>query len=85
LVEDNLSALIAKQRFMRVYAPQRARAILERVTFVHTPKHGSWLNVAEIELSVLNRVALKKRMESKEKFLEQIKAYEQLKNHQAIP
>ena len=72
LVEDNLSAH-RKAALYEVYAPQRARAILERITFVHTPKHGSWLNVAEIELSVLNRVALKKEWKARKNSLNKSK------------
>lgn len=42
--------------------PERARAILSRLEIVHTPTHGSWLNVAEIELSVLSRQVLAGRI-----------------------
>jgi len=46
--------------------PERARTILNRIEFVFTPKHGSWLNSAGIELSVLTRQGLKDRIENKE-------------------
>lgn len=44
------------------FDPARARAIAARIEWVHTPKHGSWLNVAECELSVLTRQCLSRRM-----------------------
>ncbi len=54
LVQDNLSAH-KPQAFYEVFAPQLAKAYLDRLEFVFTPAHGSWLNMAEIEFSVLNR------------------------------
>lgn len=84
VIEDNLKTH-RKAALYRVFDPQRARAILNRISFIHTPTHGSWLNAAEIELSVLNRVALKQRTASKEELLEKIKAYEKEKNKKATP
>ena len=84
LIEDNLKTH-RKAALYRVFEPARARAILNRITLVHTPTHGSWLNVAEIELSVLNRVALKERTASKKELIENIKAYEKEKNEKATP
>ena len=49
-----------------VYAPERARSMLRRLEIVHTPVHGSWLNVAEVERSVLARQALNRRIGSRE-------------------
>lgn len=54
LVQDNLSAH-KPWAFYEVFAPAVAKAYLDRLEFVFTPAHGSWLNIAEIELSVLNR------------------------------
>lgn len=82
LVQDNLTAH-RKAALYEIFTPERARELVKRFEFVYTPKHGSWLNVAEIELSVLSRVALKERMESKEKLLEQIQAYQKEKNQRA--
>lgn len=64
LVQDNLSAH-TEAALYEVYAPERARAILRRLEVVPTPVHGSWLNVAEIELSVLARQALARRIGSR--------------------
>ncbi len=73
LVQDKLTAY-RKAALYQVYAPKRARAIVERIPFVAPLKHGFWLNVAELELRVLSRGALKERIESKESLMEQIKA-----------
>lgn len=74
LVQDNLSAQ-KKSALYELCEPARARAILDKVEFVFTPKHGSWLNVAEIELSVLTRQGLKQRVKSKEELETQVKAW----------
>lgn len=83
VVQDNLTAH-RKAALYEVFDAERARSILRRINFVQTPKHGSWLNIAEIELSVLNRVALKKRMRSKVGIQKQINAYLKEKNKAAI-
>lgn len=70
LVMDNLSAH-KKQNLYKVFEPQRARAIINKIAFVYTPKHGSWLNIAECELSVLSRQALDKRFATKEELKSQ--------------
>jgi hypothetical protein len=61
LVQDNLSAHKPSALY-EILSPERARAILERLEIVNTPTHGSWLNIAEIELSVLGRQALARRI-----------------------
>ena len=60
LVCDNLNTH-TKGAFYEVFEPARARALARRVEFCHTPKHGSWLNVAESELSCMTRQCLKHR------------------------
>ena len=54
LVCDNY-ATHTKGAFYDVFEPQRARELVRRLEFRHTPKHGSWLNIAENELSSLTR------------------------------
>jgi hypothetical protein len=54
LVCDNLNTH-TKSAFYEAFPPARARALVRRIEFCHTPKHGSWLNVAENELSSLTR------------------------------
>lgn len=60
--------------------PPEARRILKRLEFHYTPKHGSWLNMAEIELSVLTRQCLNRRMPDEETLTHQINAYEERRN-----
>jgi hypothetical protein len=67
LIEDNLSA----HKFSALYevlSPARARSIKTRMEVVRTPTHGSWLNIAELALNVLNRHGLHSRIRSKEAF-----------------
>jgi hypothetical protein len=54
LVCDNLNTH-TKGAFYEVFEPERARGLVRRIEFCHTPKHGSWLNIAENELSSLTR------------------------------
>lgn len=60
LVLDNLNTH-TKGAFYEVFEPAVARAYVKRIEFVYTPKHGSWLNVAECELSALTRQCLSGR------------------------
>ena len=60
LVSDNLNTH-TKGAFYEVFEPARARGLVRRIEFCHTPKHGSWLNVAECELSCMTRQCLKDR------------------------
>jgi hypothetical protein len=60
LVGDNLNTH-TKGAFYEAFEPARARAYIKRINFCHTPKHGSWLNVAECELSCLTSQCLRDR------------------------
>ena len=60
LVCDNLNTH-TKGAFYEVFAPERARSLVRRIQFCHTPKHGSWLNIAENELSSLTRQCVSDR------------------------
>ena len=57
LISDQLNTH-TKGAFYVAFEPAIARAYVERIHFVHTPKHGSWLNIAECELSALSRQCL---------------------------
>ncbi len=61
LVQDNLNTH-GPASFYEAYPPAEARRLAERFEFHYTPKHGSWLNMAEIELSVLARQCLDRRL-----------------------
>lgn len=79
VIQDNLSAH-KKSALYELFAPERARAILEKLEFVYTPKHGSWLNVAECELSVLTRQGLGERVACKEEAIRQVTAWYATRN-----
>ncbi len=80
LIMDNLSSHKIYNLY-KVFEPQRARAIMKRLEIVYTPKHGSWLNIAECELSVLSRQALQKRFASKQEVEKQVKAWAENRNN----
>ena len=79
LVMDNLNAHTTAS-LDRAFAPKEARRLAERFEIHHTPKHGSWLNVAEIELSVLSRQCLNRRIESIDELRREVSAWEQERN-----
>jgi hypothetical protein len=60
LVSDNLNTH-TKGAFYEVFPPDQARQYIRRIEFCHTPKHGSWLNIAENELSCMTRQCLSDR------------------------
>jgi hypothetical protein len=63
LVMDNLNTHRMSCLY-EAFPPDEARRLIERIKVVHTPKHGSWLNMAECELSVLEKQALGERVEN---------------------
>ena len=79
VVSDNLSAH-RRAALYEVFAAERARAILRKLRFIHTPKHGSWLNIAEIELSVLMRQGLTERVADGAAFEQQVKDWVEQRN-----
>lgn len=63
LVMDNLNTHKASS-FYEAFSPEKAKQLWDRFEFVFTPKHGSWLNMAEIELNVLNGQCLNRRIDN---------------------
>jgi hypothetical protein len=75
LVCDNLNTH-TKGAFYEVFPPEKARAYVKRIHFVYTPKHGSWLNIAENELSAMTRQCLKnQRIGTLENLQQEISAW----------
>ena len=64
LVMDNLNTRCSAGALYEAYRPQQTKRLWDRFEFVYTPKHGSWLNVAEAEISVMVRQCLNRRIES---------------------
>jgi hypothetical protein len=79
LVMDNLNTHKASSLY-EAFPPEEARALCERLEIHPTPKHGSWLNMAEIELSVLARQCLDRRMPDKAYVTAEVAAWEQARN-----
>jgi len=65
LVLDNLNTHFATS-IIEAFDKTKADRILERIKFIHTPKHGSWLNMAEIEINIMDRQCTGGRIASKE-------------------
>jgi len=83
LVQDNHSAH-QPQAFYEAYEAGKARQYLERLVFEFTPAHGSWLNMAEFELSVLSRQVLGKRIDNKPELVRQVQAWQTNRNKTAV-
>ena len=79
LVQDNLSSHTLSALY-EVFAPERARGIARKLELVFTPVHGSWLNMAEIELSVLVRQGLSRRIGDARRLEREIAAWYQARN-----
>jgi len=79
LVEDNLNTHDPTALY-EVFAPAEAKRILDRLEFHYTPKHGSWLNMAEIEFSVLSRQCLHPRIADKPALEREVAAWQAERN-----
>jgi len=80
LVMDNLNTH-KPGSFYEVFPPEKAKAIWDRFEFVYTPKHGSWLNMAEIELNVLIGQCLKRRIDDIEIVKKEVMAWQNFRNN----
>ena len=80
LVMDNLNTH-EPGSFYEVFPPDKAKAIWDRFEFVYTPKHGSWLNIAEIELNVLTGQCLKRRIDDIEFVRTEVMAWQNFRNN----
>lgn len=75
LVTDNLNTHSPAALYRR-YAPEVARRIARRIEWHYTPEHGSWLNMAEIALSVLGRQCLRRRLASQQQLVQAVCAWQ---------
>ena len=75
LVMDNLNTHTAASLY-EAFAPDKAKALWDRFEFVHTPKHGSWLNMAEIEINVMVRQCLNRRIADIETVRSEVSAWQ---------
>ncbi len=83
LVMDNLNTHKVASLY-EAFPPERARRIAEKLEIHHTPKHGSWLNMAEIELSALARQCLGRRIETREELEREVEAWEEERNERQV-
>ena len=79
LVEDNLNTHTPAS-FYKAFEPEEARRIINKLEFHYTPKHGSWLDMAEIELSILSRQCLNRRIPDQETLRREVEAWECKRN-----
>ena len=84
LVMDNLNTHVGGSLY-KAFPPQEARRILDRLEIHYTPKHGSWLNMAEIELSILSRQCLDRRIPDQATLRNETKTWASTRNAHASP
>ena len=82
LVMDNLNTHNITSLY-ETFEPKEARRLAERLEIHHTPKHGSWLNMAEIELSVLKGQCLDRRIPDMATMQTEVAAWERARNNSA--
>lgn len=82
LVMDDLNTH-SPASFYEAFAPTEARRLTERLDIHYTPKHGSWLNIAECELSVLGRQCLARRIDDGQRLADEAAAWEADRNLRA--
>ena len=83
VVLDNLNTH-SPSAFYETFEPEEARRLVERFEFHFTPKHGSWLNMAEIELSALVRQCLDRRLPDIETLTDEVQAWQQQRNDEVV-
>ena len=79
LVMDNLNTHKASSLY-KAFQPEEARRIIKKLEIHYTPKHGSWLDIAEIELNVMTRQCLSRRIESIELLRKELSTWESERN-----
>ena len=84
LVMDNLNTH-KEASLYEAFPAHKARKLCERFEIHYTPKHGSWLNMAEMEIGLLVRGCLDRRVSSKEEMKEEVEHYLRRKNSKPVP
>ena len=80
IVHDKLNTHVPASLY-KAFEPAEAKRIFDKIEFRYTPKHGSWLNMAEIEFSVLARECLSRRMADQDSLKTEIQAWEKRRNN----
>lgn len=79
LVLDNLNTHFAGS-LIETFGKTKANRLLKKIKFIYTPTHGSWLNMAEIEINIMDRQCTGGRIESKEKLASDVKIWSKERN-----
>jgi hypothetical protein len=83
VVMDNLNTHSPASLYVR-FDPATAKRIADKLDIQYTPKHGSWLNMAEIEFSALSRQCLNRRIPTQEKLIQEVAAWETARNNSTV-
>lgn len=81
MVQDNLNTHDGASLY-KVFPPAEARRLLDRIEFHYTPKHGSWVNMAETEIRIMNGQCLDRRLESQGAIAKEVASWEARRNAQ---
>lgn len=79
LVLDNVNTHCTGS-FYETFRPQEAKRLMDKIEFVFTPKHGSWLNMAEIELNVLTKQCLNRHIDNLKTIRKEVSAWQRHRN-----
>ena len=83
LVQDNLNTHDGASLY-EAFPPAVARRLLDKIEWHYTPKHGSWLNMAETEIRIMNGQCLDRRLDSQESIAREVAAWEEKRNVLAV-
>jgi hypothetical protein len=83
LVQDNLNTHDGASLY-EAFAPAEARRLLDKIEWHYTPKHGSWLNMAETEIGIMNSQCLDRRLDGVEKVAAEVVPWESKRNAQEV-
>ena len=83
LVQDNLNTHDGASLY-ETFSPEEARRILQKLEFHYTPKHGSWLNMAETEINIMNGQCLDRRLDSQSRLADEVAAWESERNARKV-
>lgn len=83
VVMDNLNTHTGGALY-ETFSPSEAERILSRLEFHYTPKHASWLNMAEIEIGILSRQCLNRRIDNRELLIHEVDAWEADRNRRQV-
>lgn len=83
LVMDNLNTHTPASLY-EAFEPAEAKRLADKLEIHHSPKHGSWLDMAEIEIGILSRQCLNRRLEDIEQLRTEVTAWERDRNHRSV-